>query len=141
MRTGGGTGHSRNADHLTAADVLALGHVYAREVPMEGKQAVARVDLDRHPAQAFVAVRVEPVRVHDGARGGSGDRLVRQPIVITVVAVVVEVVGAPRRPRIALAEARVGTADLARSLHSLVSAPTPVHTEVEDAEVAQGGYA
>src|SRR5260370_24654496 len=86
-----------------------------------------------------MTVRGERVRVHDGARGGSGDRFVCQPIVITVVAVVVEVVGAARRLRIALAEARVGTADLARSLHSVVSAHTTVDAVVGVAVVEQGG--
>src|SRR2546430_11263207 len=58
---GGGAGHGRDADDLTAPDILPLRHVDARQVTVEGEQPVAVVDLDRLSAQARFAARDEPV--------------------------------------------------------------------------------
>src|SRR5207245_3612812 len=52
---GGGAGHARTADDLTAPDILPLRPVEARQVTVEGEQPVAVVDLDRLSAQARFA--------------------------------------------------------------------------------------
>src|SRR6266576_903404 len=97
MRAGRGAGAARYANHLAPANVLALDHVDAREVPVEGEETVAMVDLDRLPTQAGVEMRVETAREHDGAgrRGGKG--LIGEAVVIPVVPVVIEIVVPARR--------------------------------------------
>src|SRR3989475_6933561 len=51
---GGGAGHARDADDLTAPDILPLRHVDSRQVTVEGEEPVAVVDLDRLAAQARI---------------------------------------------------------------------------------------
>src|SRR2546421_3997119 len=107
---GGGAAHARDADDLTAPDILPLRHVDARQVTVEGEQPVAVVDLDRLSAQARFAAGDEPVGQHHAARTRRRDRLVVEAVVVSVVARVVQVVMAAGRLRETRVERRVRTA-------------------------------
>src|SRR6267143_5074877 len=119
---GGGAGHARDADDLTAPDILPLRHVDARQVTVEGEQPVAVVDLDRLSAQARFAAGDEPVGQHHAAGTRRRDRLVVEAVVVSVVARVVQVVVAARRLRETRVERRVRTAHAGRRDGPVVAA-------------------
>src|SRR5260370_20001973 len=126
MRAGGGAAHARDTDHLSSLDALPFGNVDTGQVAVERLQAIAMVDLDREPAQAGVAVGVEPTGRLDDAGSGRGHRLIGEGVVVTVMAVVVQAVMAAGRLCVPLAEARIRSAGALRRELAVVAADAAV---------------
>src|SRR5450759_5879201 len=89
---------------------------------VKGQKAVAVVYLDRLAAQARVAVGVQPVRQDDDSRGGGRHRLIREPVVVAVMPVVIEVVVPGRRLCVAGSKRRVWASHLGRGPGAVVTA-------------------
>src|SRR6267143_1393253 len=68
VRPGRGARHARDADDLTAIDVLPLVDPDVRHVPVESEQAVAVIDLDGLSGKTGVAAGDKPVREYHAAR-------------------------------------------------------------------------
>ena len=134
VRPGAAPGVPALRDDLAAGNRLTGAHVDLRQVRVAGAEPVVMIDDD-----GLAEARIDRVgtRQGDAPVGGGQHVLIRQAVIPAVVAVVVQIVAAARRHRVAAGKARVDA--VAPLRHRAVEAADPVVDAVVRIAVVEDG--